>query len=222
MRQIENLPTQGSDKPTRAVTITDCGELPADAEVGDSKAPDSTGDAYEDFPDDAKKDEQEFSAADVVKIAGEIKEFGNVAFKAGNVQLGLDKYQKGLRYLNEDPDLEGASEEDKKTLKQLRYTLNSNSALLANKLKQYEDAVKAASFALDVKGITDVEKAKALYRKAVAEIALKDEEAALADLEEAAKLVPGDAAISKELAVVKAKAAERARKEKAAYSKFFN
>jgi len=104
----------------------------------------------------------------------------------------------------------------------LRFTLNSNSALLSNKLKDYNDSLRSASAALDVSGITDVEKAKALYRRAIAEIGLKDEDAALKDLEEAHKLVPGDAAVVKELAIVKKNAAERAKKEKAAYSKFFS
>ena len=82
--------------------------------------------------------------------------------------------------------------------------------------------MRSASSALDVAGITDAEKAKALFRRAVAEIGLKDEDAALKDLEEANKLVPGDAAVVKELALVKKAAAERAKKEKAAYSKFFS
>jgi peptidyl-prolyl isomerase D len=222
VRQIENLPTQGSDKPAKDVTITDCGQLPADYDISDTKAPDATGDAYEDFPEDAKTGDAEFSAAEIVKIASALKDFGNTAFKAGNAQLGHDKYQKGLRYLNEDPDLEGASEVDKTALRQLRFTLNSNSALLANKLAQFSDAAKSAGFALEVAGITDVEKAKALYRRAVASIGLKDDEAAVRDLEEAKALVPGDAAVLKELAAVKARAAERARREKATYGKFFD
>ena len=82
--------------------------------------------------------------------------------------------------------------------------------------------MRAASAALEVAGITDAEKAKALYRRATAEIGLKDEEGSLKDLEEANKLVPGDAAVVKELATVKKNAAERAKKEKAAYSKFFS
>jgi peptidyl-prolyl isomerase D len=151
-----------------------------------------------------------------------LKGFGNTAFKAGNLSLGLDKYQKGLRYLNEDPSLDNEPPETKKALDALRFTLNSNSALLSNKLKDYNDGLRAASAALEVAGITDAEKAKALYRRATAEIGLKDEEGALKDLEEANKLVPGDAAVVKELATVKKNAAERAKKEKAAYSKFFS
>ena len=221
VRQIENQPTQGSDKPAKDVIITDCGQLPADYEISDAKAPDATGDAYEDFPEDAKSGDAEIPAAEIVKIASALKDYGNAAFKAGNAQLGYDKYQKGLRYLNEDPDLDAASAEDKTALRQLRFTLNSNSALLANKLAQFGDAAKAAGFALEVPGISDVEKAKALYRRAVASIGLKDDDAAVADLEAAKALVPGDAAVLKELAAVKAKAAERARREKAAYGKFF-
>jgi peptidyl-prolyl isomerase D len=195
------------------VKITDCGQLTGDeAETADQKAPDSTGDPYEDFPEDQNGTR---TASEIVKIATDLKGFGNTAFKAGNLSLGLDKYQKGLRYLNEDPSLD-------KALDALRFTLNSNSALLSNKLKDYNDGLRAASAALEVAGITDAEKAKALYRRATAEIGLKDEEGALKDLEEANKLVPGDAAVVKELATVKKNAAERAKKEKAAYSKFFS
>jgi peptidyl-prolyl isomerase D len=222
VRRIENLPTQSGDKPQQEVVITDCGQLSGDeAETADQRAPDETGDPYEDFPEDAKTGDQEFSGTEIVKIVTEIKEFGNTAFKAGKLTLGLDKYQKGLRYLNEDPDLSSESEETKKTLNALRFTLNSNSALLSNKLKNYDDAVRSATFALEVPGITDIEKGKALYRRAVAEVGLKDEDSALRDLEEASKLVPGDAAVMKELAGVKRMAVERAKKEKAAYGKFF-
>lgn len=151
-----------------------------------------------------------------------MKGFGNTAFKKGDLHLGLDKYQKGLRYLNEEPSLDGEPEEIAKELAALRFTLNSNSALLSNKLKDFPEGLRSATAALEVKGISDAEKAKALYRRAIAEIGLKDEDSALTDLEEANKLVPGDAAVVKELASVKKASSERAKKEKAAYSKFFS
>ena len=150
-----------------------------------------------------------------------MKEFGNKAFKTGNLSLGLEKYQKGIRYLNEDPSLDGEPPETKKELDGLRFILNSNSALLANKQKSHDEALRFATSALDVPGITDAEKAKALFRRGQAEIGLKDEDAALKDLEEANKLVAGDAAVVKELAAVKKTAADRAKKEKALYSKAF-
>ena len=163
---------------------------------------------------------KEFTAAEIVKIATDLKGYGNKAFtEMKNLALGLEKYQKGLRYLNEEPE---ETDETKGPLLALRYSLNSNSALLANKLKDYTEGLRSASAALDVSGIQDTEKAKALFRRAVAHIGLKDEDSALADLEEANKLVPGDAAVVQELNKVKKAAAERAKKEKAAYSKFFS
>jgi len=220
VRKIENLPTQGSDKPQKDVVIVDCGELTG-SEANDLpvQAPDSTGDTYEDFPED---NPTTLSATEVLKIATELKGFGNSAFKANNLYLGLDKYQKGLRYLNEDPSLDGESEDTKAQLDAVRFTLNSNSALVSIKLKAFDDALRSASAALAVPNITDAEKAKALYRRALAQVGLKEEEEALKDLEEANKLVPGDAAVVKELASVKKVKAERVKKEKAAYSKFFS
>ncbi|CAL3967189.1 unnamed protein product [Diplocarpon coronariae] len=220
IRKIENLPTQPGDKPSKEVLITNCGELTGEeAEAADTKAPDATGDPYEDFPEDQAGEK---TAAYILEAATALKGFGNTAFKNGDLSVGLDKYQKGLRYLNEDPDLDNEPPETKKALDALRFTLNSNSALLANKQKDFAEGLRTASAALDMVGISDVDKGKALYRRAIAEIGLKDEEAALNDLTEANKLVPGDAAIAKELAAVKKSAAERAKKEKAAYSKFFS
>lgn len=219
VRKIENLPTQPGDKPTKEVTITNCGELTGEeAEAATQKAPDSTGDPYEDFPEDNNTTP---TAQEILKIATDLKGFGNTAFKANNLTLGLEKYQKGLRYLNEDPDLENEPPETKKTLDALRFTLNSNSALLANKLKEFTEGLRSAEAALVVNGISDAEKAKALFRAAIAQIGLKDEDSALKRLEEADRLVPNDPAVVKELKAVKKAAAERAKKEKALYSKAF-
>lgn len=161
------------------------------------------------------------TATETIKIVTDLKTYGNSAFKSNQLPLALDKYEKGLRYLNEDPDLTSSPPETSSTLSALRFTLNSNSALLHNKLKNFADAERTASSALAVSGTTDTDRAKALYRRAVAYVGLKNEEDALKDLEEANKLVPGDAAVVKELSAVKKNVAERARKEKAAYSKFF-
>ncbi|KAH6674302.1 peptidyl-prolyl cis-trans isomeras-like protein D [Halenospora varia] len=221
VRKIENLPTEGGDKPTKDVTITDCGELEgAEAETADAKAPDATGDEYEDFPEDANKT---FTVEEIIKIAGDLKEFGNKAFlQLKNLHLGLEKYQKGLRYLNEDPDTKGQKVEVLDQLDALRFSLNSNIALLSNKLEDFTEGQRAASAALELPGRTDVEKGKALFRRAIANLGLKDEEAALEDLQMAAMLVPSDAGVKQKLAEVKNKAAEHAKKEKAAYSKFFS
>ncbi|KAI9777147.1 MAG: peptidyl-prolyl cis-trans isomerase cpr6 [Candelina submexicana] len=217
VRKIENMKTQDGDKPQPAVTITDCGQL--EGEVGSKSGPDATGDSYEDFPEDQN---QEFKGEDIVKIATELKEFGNKAYKGGDISLGLDKYQKGLRYLHEYPEpLENDPPELGKQLNALRFTLHNNSALLQNKQNSYDEAQASASKALETEGATDADKGKAYFRRALAEIGLKNEDAAVEDLEAALKLVPGDVAIRKELDAVKKRVSEKAKKEKAGYKKFF-
>jgi len=219
VRQIENLTTQSGDRPAKEALIADCGELKGDAAVAaDVKQPDALGDPYEDFPEDCT---DTLDAVAILKIATACKEYGNTAFKSGNYSLGLDKYQKGLRYLNEDPDLENQPQSIKDDLKALRFSLNNNSALLNIKLEAWDDASRSASAALDVEGVKDADRAKAFYRRGLANIRLKDEEAALRDLSEANTLAPNDSAITRELNAVRTKAAARAAKEKAAYKKFF-
>lgn len=90
------------------------------------------------------------------------------------------------------------------------------------KLNEYADAEKSATNAIVVSQIKAPEKGKALYRRALARKGLKNEEDAVADLEEALKFVPEDAAVKNELAAVKKAAVDRAKKEKAAYGKFFS
>ncbi len=219
IRKIENLPTQ-ADKPQQDVTITDCGEIFGDENPSETKTADSTGDPYEDFPEDQGED---LKGQEIVKIANEMKNFGNKAFKSGDLDLALDKYQKGLRYLNEYPEVtDDDPPELAKELTSIRFALHSNSALLQIKLKQFEEAQKSASNALELSRIPEADRAKAYYRRGLANEGLKDDEMAMKDFESALKLAPGDAAITKELGIVKKKAAEQAKKEKAAYKKFFD
>lgn len=225
VRKIENQQTQ-ADKPLVDCTIVDCGELTGeDYDKATEKVPDSTGDPYEEYPEDHQG--EELSAPVCYKIASELKEMGNQAFKSGDVELGLEKYQKGLRYLNEfpEPDEEKDPKELEQQMKALRFTLNSNSALLANKLGRFKDAKTWAGYALDnadAAGAKEADKAKAYYRRAVAKAGLKEEEEALKDLNEAAKLAPGDAAITNEIARVKKTIKDAEAKEKAAVKKFFD
>ncbi|KAE8152214.1 peptidyl-prolyl cis-trans isomerase D [Aspergillus avenaceus] len=224
VRKVENMSTQ-ADKPTTDVTIVDCGELTGqEYEDADKQIPDATGDPYEDFPDDHHG--EELNAQVCYKIAGELKNYGNTAFKSGNIALGLEKYQKGLRYLNEFP---APDDNDPKELdgqmKALRFTLHSNSSLLANKLAQFKNAQIWATYALETAAAAnakDADKAKAHYRRAVASSGLKEEDEALKDLQEADKLAPGDAGITNEIARVKKAVKDRQNKERATAQKFFS
>ena len=154
------------------------------------KEPDATGDAYEDFPDDQLKEGEEWKGVDIAKVADELKGMGNKAFKSGDLKLGLSKYQKGLRYLQEYPaTIEGDPAELGPQLQKLRISLHTNSALLQYKLKQFDDATRSADYALAIEGISDVEKAKALFRKGVVAKEQKNEEDATKFLEENPEVV---------------------------------
>ena len=248
VRQIENLPTESGDKPTRDVVIADCGELTGDAlaQAADApRQPDALGDPYEDFPEDEMdvgvsasaaaapaaadplasltggSSAPALSAERVLTIATDCKGFGNTAFKNGDWNVALEKYSKALRYLNEEPDLEGAPEGTKAALDQVRISVNSNAALMHLKLGAWQDARSAATSALEIAGISTSDKAKALFRRGQALVKQKDEEDALADLTEAHRLAPNDAAVLRELNQVKAALKARRDKEKKTYQKFF-
>lgn len=222
VREIENLRTQ-SDKPQDGdVVVTDCGQLEGpDFDSATVKAPDSTGDPYEDFPDDQG---QNLKGEEYYKIAADLKEFGNKAFKAGDVETGIEKYQKALRYLNEYPTPADNDPADlKDDMDALRFTLHNNSAMLANKAKRYQEAQKWATSAIEAanKNTKDTDKAKAYYRRGQARVGLKDLEDAVQDFEQAAKLAPQDAVIKNELTKTKNAVKESEKKEKAAFKKFF-
>lgn len=203
--------------------IVDCGELSGeDYEKATDKIPDETGDPYEDFPEDQKAGDEEWKGDEILSVATALKDLGNKAFKAGNLQLGIQKYQKGLRYLHEYPaPLDSDPPELGGQLNALKISLYLNSALLQNKVGQYADAAESASKALEIQGITEKDMAKAYFRRGQARSGRKNEEDALKDLETASKYAPGDAAITKELDTVKRRVKERREKEKKAYSKAF-
>ena len=223
VRELENTKTGAQDKPNADCIIVDCGELKGEEAANAHIRPaDKTGDPYEDFPED-QTSEGDWKGAEIIEIATKLKDLGTKAFKEGDLDTGLRKYQKGLRYLHEYPQaLESDAPGTDTQLEALKISLHCNSALLQIKLKQWEDAEKSASNALAAKNIKDADKAKALYRRALARAALRNDDEAIKDLQDAQKLAPNDTAITNELNAAKKKQADRAAKEKAAYSKFFS
>ncbi|KAK5252712.1 Peptidyl-prolyl cis-trans isomerase D, partial [Cryomyces antarcticus] len=156
----------------------------------------------------------------LLDIASACKALGNRAFQqSADLSLALSKYQKGLRYLAErDSDDDSVAAQ----ANALRFTLHANSALLQLKVPDAGAALASATHALAVPGIGAADRAKALYRRALAHEALKNDDEAEHDLQAALKAVPGDKAVLEALERVRKRAADRRRKEKAAYSKFFD
>lgn len=84
----------------------------ADQDKLPEREADSTGDAYEDYPDDQKAEGQEdFPAQEILKIATEVKGYGNSVIKT-DPRLAAKKYDKAIRYLHENPEISDSDPKD--------------------------------------------------------------------------------------------------------------
>lgn len=251
VRAIEQARTGENDRPQQSVTIADCGELPVEAALkGDyGIAPDETGDAYEEYPDDCEGTGLDVEDPEVAfNVATELRGMGNALFGKQQHAAALAKYQKALRYLLVHPvlpDTHASKEPFASDYVALRTPLQLNGALCAVKVAQVAaaagDGALARSSAAVAQEFTThalarLERqtswddmppeqkatvAKAYYRRALARLVTKDEEQALADLDAALKYAPTDAAIVKERQHVVQAKRQRLEKQKAAYGKFF-
>jgi peptidyl-prolyl isomerase D len=218
---MEATATNADDRPKKDVVIARCGELHGEEyEHATVKPVDPLGDKYEAFPADQADD---LTAQQGYDIAKEIKDLGNKAYKTSDWPLALKKYQKALRYLDESAEpTEGEPKSLATDIAALKFTLLNNSAQVEIKMSDFAGAIKSTSSALAVQGQSKEMRAKALYRRAEARSERKADEDALNDLNEAMELVPGDGAIKAKYESVKMRQAEYRKKEKAAYSKFFD
>ncbi|KAF8961878.1 40 kDa cyclophilin [Flammula alnicola] len=225
VRQIENFPTSSGDVPTSPVVIADCGVLsPDDPSLKDDPEA-QAGDPYEDYPVDEDKDSENPEIA--LQIAKAVREVGNKLFKEGKTEEALQKYQKSIRYLDVHPVLpDGSSPELQESFNALLAPLLLNSALAAIRSQPQSSAnaliaISSATRALNNLTLSNADKAKALYRRAVAHTYMKDEDKAEHDLVEASQLVPEDAAIVNELAKIRQQRKEKRDKEKKQFKKMF-
>lgn len=227
IRMVEHTATGSDDKPEQDVMISDCGEIPAHANLDDYIVTDGTDDPYEDFPgDEASVRGNTSDPLPAFKAAQMVKDIGTELFQtakgdAMRKELALIKYQKSLRYLSEYmPDPLEHLESYKKTLK-LKIALHLNIALVSLHVGNNTLAYHAANCALEVPRITPQERAKALYRRGLSSVRSKNALAAVKDFREALKLVPGECSIVSELSRAKRSIAKRKNNEKRAYSKYF-
>ncbi|CAG8573381.1 2228_t:CDS:2 [Paraglomus occultum] len=214
VRKMESIPTN-SDRPVEDVVIADCGELKEGED--DGVLPPADGDVYEDVPEDA---EVELETQTLFNIATSVKTIGSDYFKKGDYATAAEKYNKAIRYINELSDVEDESLTTQHNALKISCYLNKAAAEL--KISDYEAVEKDTSTVLEMEGLTDTDKAKALYRLGVARGKLGKTEEALLNLEEAQKLSPNDPGIVKEIAAVKKRVAELKAKEKQMYSKMFS
>ncbi|KAJ7092843.1 peptidyl-prolyl cis-trans isomerase [Mycena belliarum] len=217
VRQIENFPTKPGDVPSAPVIIADCGILAPD----DPSLEESATDGHEDYPEDDEADVQDPAVA--LRIATETRALATALYKEGKLQPALEKYQKSVRYLDVHTLLPEDAAEMQAAYDALLAPLLLNTALIAVRAQppSPEVAVQAASRALSTLKLAPADQAKALYRRALAHVLLKDEDAVEKDLREALVHAPADAAIAAELAGVQRRRKEQREKQKKAYSKMF-
>ncbi|GAA5985419.1 hypothetical protein JCM11641_000151 [Rhodosporidiobolus odoratus] len=231
VRLMEEAPTT-SDTPNEDIVIADCGQL---AEGDEGVVADEFADGHEEYPSDDEADVNDPKVA--LGIAEQIKTRGTELFKKGNFDQAQKKYIKALRYLDRHlvlPERDLALEAQLVTL---RLSILLNSSLTALKPTPLTPAsaqlaVKQSTRALSLDGnpeegsnrkkLSEGEKAKALFRRAKGQLALKQEKEAVADFEAAAKLQPEDGAIKQELAAAKKRIEERKAKARAAFGKMFS
>lgn len=220
IRSIEYQETDSGDKPLNDCEIVDCGMFEGEIPVNSD---DGTGDVYEDYPDDEEKiKEQANDYKYLLNICNQIKQIATKLFKENtNKQLCLDKYKKSLRYVNELIPDSGEHPEEYKEFIKLKISLNLNIALVSLQLNKFRDARTAANNALDFEGITNQDKAKALYRRGLANSNLKDDDSAIEDYQKSLELMGNDAAIVQQLNLSKQRLAKRKQDQKSAYAKFF-
>ncbi|KAG0227759.1 Peptidyl-prolyl cis-trans isomerase D [Actinomortierella wolfii] len=221
VREIERTPKGQNDAPQQPVLIADCGEL-AEGEDDGVPAPGADGDPYADWPEDdegkPRKDE------DLLRIARELKDIGNGMFKQGQYGLAMRKYQKAIRYLQEKPTFDDEdTEEFKVEYYKVKVPCYLNRGFCALKLERYPTTIQDMTVVLELddRYVTVADQTKAYFRRGLAKIKSSDLEGGKADLDLAHKLSPKDAAVLKELELVKAKLVAKREKEKKAFAKMF-
>ncbi|GAC95138.1 peptidyl-prolyl cis-trans isomerase [Pseudozyma hubeiensis SY62] len=243
VRRVEGVETDSGDRPKEDVKIVACGELSEEeVEKGCGIEADSTGDVYEEFPEDQDAS-LEGDVAKTYEIGNALKAIANAEFAKGNFAVAMEKYLKSLRYLNLNPvlpeDTPPQLSTDYTTLKasiQLNLSLCalkttpphptlaiSNSTSVINTLTAAKPATWESNATVDAeqkKKQSDL--AKAFYRRALAYVAQKDDERAEEDLKRAAEKAPEDAGIRRELAAVARRKEAKLRGMRAAYSKMFS
>ncbi|PBK66268.1 hypothetical protein ARMSODRAFT_916479 [Armillaria solidipes] len=211
VRTIENSRTGAQDKPVNEVLVVNAGEI-TESELAEEVV------EVEDYPEDDERAEQiQTDPALALEIAVKVKDTGASLWKEGKHADALQSWLKALRYLDVHPVLPDDSPQTlKDTFKSTRTAVLLNATLAGTKTNP-STGVELATRVLGVEGLSDADKAKALYRRALSYIALKDDDAAEADL----VVAGGDGAVVQELARLRARKKEKRDKEKKAMRKMF-
>jgi len=241
----------GADQPTESIVISECGMATDEVLVDGKKQPDQWGDEWEDHPsdDDEKIEYIETCVKIATKLKqGATNAFreGNFEVAAKKYIKAVAYLDTHTVLPHGCTDQEVESYTSLRVTLLLNVGLASIKAASQPEVsapaakKHARTAMKYCSRVLEMhysaeqplpkakegltgcyKELTKDERAKALYRRALAEVIVQETEASLSDLMEAHKLVPSDQAIKKELERVRLQIDNQRKKQRAAFGKMF-
>lgn len=226
VRDIERVATDSQNVPNDEIVIADCGiwNEAMGAPLFNACADPIGGDVFEEYPDDDLHFDKE-NLKEAFTACCTIKESGTLLFKKGEKKLAFFKYRKCLYYLNE---FLPAEDQDAALFKEyllLKKKVFLNISLTALQMSDWDKCILYSDYLLELEPtsiVTDQERAKALYRKGVANMNLRIHIKSRESLQAALKLCPGDVAISKAIEKVDEHLAKKKEKEKSQYSRFFS
>lgn len=198
--------------PTKLITVSNCGQL----SEGENWNYCDDDDNLPPFPSDWNKFDQEIDDNEKMEILKTIKEAGNQLYRSGNFEKSARKYKKTTRYYSFFKEHLN-NEKEKKAFDKLQMKNLTNLAATELKLEKFDDVIFSTNAATKI----DPKNAKALYRRGLANVELKNYEQALEDLKKAHKLVPGQRAIAKQVEKAKKYLFDYQAVEKVKYRKMF-
>ncbi|XP_053953156.1 peptidyl-prolyl cis-trans isomerase D [Anastrepha ludens] len=210
--------------PEEDIIITDCGEIHAGEDWGFLDN-DETDDKLPPYPRDWDKKFTPYTGDEMIALLTGIRSAGNHFFTQQRYYEARRKYRKANRYYNilrtrfekEEFEYLIGTIEDLKKIDAFSVINQINLAAVELKLEKYDNAKTACNEALSF----DEGCCKAYYRRGQASIALKDYENAIADLNRANEIMPGNKSVLSELSRAKKLLANYNRTQKEAMKNLF-
>ncbi|KAH6765817.1 rotamase FKBP 1 [Perilla frutescens var. hirtella] len=163
---------------------------------------------------DKERESWDMNNEEKIEAAGKKKEEGNMLFKAGKHARASKRYEKASKYIEYDSSF---SEDEKKQAKTLKITCNLNDAACKLKLKEFKQAEKLCTKALELESSN----VKALYRRAQAYLNMADLDLAEYDIKKALELDPDNREVKLVYKTLKEKVKEYNKKDAKFYGNMF-
>ncbi|SCV05002.1 LANO_0G16336g1_1 [Lachancea nothofagi CBS 11611] len=223
VRTVERCKVDSDGFPVEAVVIENCGEWQQSMGIPVFNTSNDTigGDVYEEFPDDDLNFDKE-SAEQAFEAASIIKNSGSLLFKQKDFHNAHFKYTKSLRYVNEFiPETDVNKDYNAKFI-DLKAKLYLNMTLVQFQVQDYEKASMYATYLLEMSETSQVDKAKAYYRRGNCHYAKKRFDKALDDYKSCKENNPSDEVVDRKILESETRLEEAKEKTKKNIAKFFS